>query len=103
MTSAIYCDINNATASGVADALCSDVWKHSEKCATRTLKILQLNINGTQRKIDELSCPLHDNNVHFACLQATKLNPNLNQKIKGYTELWRDRMKITGGGLAFLI
>ncbi|GFV34936.1 hypothetical protein TNCV_3482311 [Trichonephila clavipes] len=27
------------------------------------------------------------------CLQETKLNPNLNLKIKGYAELWRDRTK----------
>ncbi|GFW81567.1 hypothetical protein TNCV_2882441 [Trichonephila clavipes] len=102
MTRAVYCDINNATASGVPDALCSDVREHSEKYATRILNILQLNINGTQRKIDELSCLLHDNNVHVACLQETKLNPNLNLKVKGYTELRRDRTKSTGG-LAFLI
>ncbi|GFS98443.1 RNase H domain-containing protein [Trichonephila clavipes] len=62
-----------------------------------------LNINRTQRKIEELFCLLHDNNVHVACLQETKLNPNLNLKIKGYTDLWRDRTKSRGGGLSFLI
>ncbi|GFS97503.1 RNase H domain-containing protein [Trichonephila clavipes] len=56
-----------------------------------------------QRKIDELFCLFHDNYVHVACLQETKLNPNLNLKIKGYTDLWRDRTKSPGGGLAFLI
>ncbi|GFT70829.1 hypothetical protein TNCV_4163191 [Trichonephila clavipes] len=103
MTSTIYFDINNATTSRVADTLCSDVREHSEKYATRTLNILQLNSNGTQRKIDELSCHLHDNNVHIACLQETKLNPNLNIKIKEFTELRKDRTKSTGGGLVFLI
>ncbi|GFV59210.1 hypothetical protein TNCV_2339511 [Trichonephila clavipes] len=79
MRNAIDCDSNNATASGVADALCSDVREHSEKYATwHVLHILLLNINGTQRKTDELSCLLHDNNVHVACLQETKINPNLN-------------------------
>ncbi|GFW34750.1 hypothetical protein TNCV_953781 [Trichonephila clavipes] len=33
----------------------------------------------------------------------TKLNHNLNLKIKGYAELWRDRKKNPVGGLAFLI
>ncbi|GFV49428.1 hypothetical protein TNCV_1635021 [Trichonephila clavipes] len=56
-----------------------------------------------QREIDELCCLLHDKNVHVACLQETKLNPNLNLKIKGYAELWRDRTKNPGGGLEFLI
>ncbi|GFY77697.1 hypothetical protein TNIN_296631 [Trichonephila inaurata madagascariensis] len=60
-------------------------------------------MNGTQMKIDELSCLLHDNNVHVACLQETKLNLNLNLKIEGCTELRRDGMKSTGGGLTFLI
>ncbi|GFY70404.1 hypothetical protein TNIN_258091 [Trichonephila inaurata madagascariensis] len=99
MTIAIYCDINNATVSVVADALCSHIREHLEKYATRTLNILQLNINGTQREIDELYCLLHDNDAHAACLRETKLNPNLNLKIKGYTELQRDRTKSTGGGL----
>ncbi|GFU05474.1 hypothetical protein TNCV_3291161 [Trichonephila clavipes] len=90
------------------------VWKLGEGCQLRFrprhLTMVQnnevypqLDINGEQKKIDELFCLLHYNNVHVACLQETKLNPNLNLKIKGYTELWRDRTKSPLGGLAFLI
>ncbi|GFY63448.1 hypothetical protein TNIN_437481 [Trichonephila inaurata madagascariensis] len=130
MTSAIPCDIRlNATASGAtdapcpavqghadkcatrtsatasraADAPCSAVRGHADKCATRTLNILQLNINGTQKKLDELSCILHENNIHIACLQETKLNQNLKLKVKGYTTIRKDRSDNPGGGLAFLV
>ncbi|GFT26509.1 hypothetical protein TNCV_3603591 [Trichonephila clavipes] len=66
----------------------------------RNLNILQLNINDTQRKIEELTEILNVNKVHIACLQETKLNPNLKRKIKGFTTLRKDR---PGGGLAFLV
>ncbi|GFY11415.1 uncharacterized protein TNCV_3182571 [Trichonephila clavipes] len=59
--------LNHATMSRVANALCSDVREHSEKYATSTLNILQLNINLTQRKIDELSCLLHYNRFTRKC------------------------------------
>ncbi|GFW26478.1 hypothetical protein TNCV_1164151 [Trichonephila clavipes] len=55
MNSAILSDSDNVTAFGVADAPRVEVRAHGEKYATRTLNILQLNINGTQRKIEELT------------------------------------------------
>ncbi|GFS52155.1 reverse transcriptase domain-containing protein [Trichonephila clavipes] len=82
MNSAILSDTDNVTAFGVADAPRVEVWAHGEKYTTRTLNILQLNINGTQRKIEELTEILNVNKVHIACLQETKLNPNLKLKIK---------------------
>ncbi|GFX62263.1 hypothetical protein TNCV_3306371 [Trichonephila clavipes] len=82
MNSAILSDSDNVTAFGVADAPRVEVRTHGEKYATRTLNILQLNINGTQRKIEELTEILNVNKVHIACLQETKLNPNLKLKIK---------------------
>ncbi|GFY69750.1 reverse transcriptase domain-containing protein [Trichonephila inaurata madagascariensis] len=64
MTSAMPWDIRlNATASGSADAPCPEVRGHADKCAMRTLNILQLIINGTQKKLNELSCILHENNI----------------------------------------
>ncbi|GFW58262.1 hypothetical protein TNCV_2634361 [Trichonephila clavipes] len=98
MNSAILSDTDNVTAFRVADAPQVEVRAHGEKYATRTLNILQLNINGTQRKIEELTEILSVNKVHIACLQETKLNPNL--KIKGFTTLRKDR---PGGDLAFLV
>lgn len=101
--SAISVSSVNATAYGAADASCSAVRGHVEKSATRTVNILQLNINGTQKKLPELSSILYSQNVHVACLQETKLNPKLNLKIKGYTAIRRDRLTNPGGGVAFLI
>ncbi|GFY01301.1 reverse transcriptase domain-containing protein [Trichonephila clavipes] len=104
MNSAILSDSDNVNAFGVADALRVEVRAHGEKYATRTLNILQLNINGTQRKIEELTEILNVNKVHITCLQETKLNPNLKLKIKGFTTtLRKDRKDRPGGGLAFLI
>ncbi|GFY45441.1 hypothetical protein TNIN_234541 [Trichonephila inaurata madagascariensis] len=53
-----------------------------EKFATRTLNILQLKINGTQKKLDGQSDIINQNNIHVACLQETTLNRYLNMKIK---------------------
>lgn len=64
---------------------------------------MQLNINGTQRKVSELTQILKKNNVHIACLQETKLNPNLKLTIRGYATLRKDRKNRSGGGLAFLV
>ncbi|GFT70775.1 reverse transcriptase domain-containing protein [Trichonephila clavipes] len=78
INSAILSDSDNVTAFGVADAPRVEVWAHGEKYATRTLN---LNINGTQRKIEELTVILNVNKVHIACLQVVKHNPNLKLKI----------------------
>ncbi|GFW33684.1 hypothetical protein TNCV_2212161 [Trichonephila clavipes] len=61
---AILSDSDNVTAFGVADAPRVEVRAHGEKYATRTLNILQLNINGTQRKIEELTEILNVNKVY---------------------------------------
>ncbi|GFY62283.1 hypothetical protein TNIN_182891 [Trichonephila inaurata madagascariensis] len=77
-----------ATIYQVAEVLGSNyVWEHYEKGATRTLNILQLNINGTQRKRDELQDILMKHDIQTACLQKTELNENLQFNIKGYTIL----------------
>ncbi|GFW80950.1 hypothetical protein TNCV_3780291 [Trichonephila clavipes] len=101
--SAILSDTDNVPAFVVADAPRVEVRDHGEKYATRTLNILQLNINGTQRKIKELTEILNVNKVQIACLRETKLNPNLKLKIKGFTTLRKDRKDRPGGGLAFLV
>ncbi|GIY47424.1 hypothetical protein CDAR_177291 [Caerostris darwini] len=101
------CDISKSsldvTAPGVADATRLAVRGHVDKYATRTINFLQLNINGIQRKVAELSDILHTNNIYVACLQETKLNHKLCFKIKGYTTIRKDRLTGTGGGLAFLV
>ncbi|KAF8791637.1 hypothetical protein HNY73_006478 [Argiope bruennichi] len=56
-----------------------------------------------QRKTEELSDILHQNNIHMACQQETKLNPNLTLRIKGYTTIRKDRSDRSCGRLAFLI
>ncbi|GIY51512.1 reverse transcriptase domain-containing protein [Caerostris darwini] len=86
-----------------SDATRPAVRGHVGKYATRTINFLQLNINGTQRKVAELSGILHTNNIHVACLQGTKLNHKLSFKIKGYTAIRKYRPISTGGGLAFLV
>ncbi|GFW07932.1 hypothetical protein TNCV_3920651 [Trichonephila clavipes] len=48
-------------------------------------------LNNPKRKIEELTEILNVNKVHIACLQETKLNPNLKLKIKGFTTLRKDR------------
>ncbi|GFU22692.1 hypothetical protein TNCV_762701 [Trichonephila clavipes] len=91
MNSTILSDTDNVTTFGVADSPRVEVRAHDEKYATRTLNILQLNINGTQRKFEELTEIFNVNKVHTACLQETKRNPNLKLKIKGFTNLRKDR------------
>ncbi|UYV68143.1 K02A2.6-like [Cordylochernes scorpioides] len=74
---------SNATASRVIAASGAAARAPDEKSTTRThLNLLQLNINGTQRKTEELTCLLRDKNVHIACFQETKLNQNLRFNIK---------------------
>ncbi|UYV78935.1 hypothetical protein LAZ67_17000317, partial [Cordylochernes scorpioides] len=95
---------SKTTASGVTTAAGAVARAPDEKSTTRTqFNLLQLNINGTQRKKKELTCLLRDNNVHIACLQETKLNHNLRFNIKGYTTLRKDISGKFGGGLAVWI
>ncbi|GIZ05397.1 hypothetical protein CEXT_717941 [Caerostris extrusa] len=67
------CDISksslDATASGAAEATRPAVRGHVDKYATRTINVLQLNINGTPRKVAELSDILHTN-IISRCLLA---------------------------------
>ncbi|GFV00205.1 reverse transcriptase domain-containing protein [Trichonephila clavipes] len=70
MNGAILSDSDNVTAFGVADASRVEVRAHGEKYATRTLNILQLNINGTQRKIEELTEILNANKQEVTIINA---------------------------------
>ena len=73
----------------------------------RTLKILQLNINGINNKIAELQQFLNEENIDIAAIQETRLHPsNKTPEIKGYSCTRKDRplpassnTKINGGGL----
>ena len=70
MTRAIVSSLN-ATASGGDDAMHPAAQGCIGKYAMRTLNILQLNINSTQKKSKELASLLHKNNIHVAYLQET--------------------------------
>ncbi|GFX68338.1 hypothetical protein TNCV_2817121 [Trichonephila clavipes] len=81
---------SHVIASGAEDVPCSAFRYHVDKFVTWTVNFLQLNINGTRKKTDELSSILHTHNIHVACLQETKLNSKLNLKVKGYTVIRKD-------------
>ena len=73
----------------------------------RTLKILQLNINGINNKLAELQQFLNEENIDIAAIQETRLHPsNKTPEIKGYSCTRKDRpisassnVRINGGGL----
>ncbi|GFW17086.1 hypothetical protein TNCV_2762101 [Trichonephila clavipes] len=67
------------------------------------MNFLQLNINDAQRKIDELSSTIHTQNIHVDTLQKTKLNSELNLKVKGYRDIRKDRPNSSGGCIAFFV
>ncbi|GFU22734.1 hypothetical protein TNCV_763091 [Trichonephila clavipes] len=103
MNSAILSDTDNVTTFGVADSPRVEVRATDKKYATRTLNILQLNINGTLRKLEELTEIFNVNKVHTTCLQETKRNPNLKLKIKGFTNLRKDRKDLQMATLLSLL
>ncbi|GFY50198.1 hypothetical protein TNIN_149111 [Trichonephila inaurata madagascariensis] len=67
------------------------------------MNFCQLNTNDTQRKTDELSSIFHTHNIHVDSLQKTKLNSELNLKVKGYTAIRKDRQNSSGGKIAFFV
>ncbi|WP_442985339.1 endonuclease/exonuclease/phosphatase family protein, partial [Salmonella sp. zj-h17] len=77
--------------------------KNDNEVHESTLKILQLNINGTQSKLSQFQQMLNKYNIDLACIQETKLNTNLKLNINGYTTIRKDRQSKNGGGIAFVI
>ena len=68
-----------------------------------SLNILQLNINGLQKKTTELSLFLKEHNIHIAALQETKMDPARKlPTIPNYTIIRADRTN-HGGGLSLLV
>ena len=58
----------------------------------KTLNILQLNINGIQNKHMQLKTLLHEQNIHIATIQETKLHKDkTTPNFPGYTTLRHDR------------
>ncbi|GFW17444.1 hypothetical protein TNCV_3240741 [Trichonephila clavipes] len=84
-------------------ALNSRIGKRNAGDAKRLYRERYPQRNAPDRKIEELTEILNVNKVHIACLQETKLNPNLKLKIKGLTTLRKDRKDRAGGGLVFLV
>lgn len=67
------------------------------------LTILQFNINGLRRHLDELLTYAHVKKIDVLALQETKMGPKAkNPPTPGYTLLRKDRTT-TGGGVAFLV
>ena len=69
-----------------------------------TLNILQINTNGIRNKIMELRALLHEQHIHIATIQESKLTTTSNTpSFPGYTTLRHDRPTRGGGGLLTLI
>ena len=66
----------------------------------KQLNILQLNINGINTKLDELTQLTADQHIDIITIQETKLRPtSKTPKIPGYTPIRQDRRDKDGGGL----
>ena len=69
-----------------------------------TLNILKINTNGIRNKIMELRALLHEQHIHIATIQESKLTTTSNTpSFPGYTTLRHDRPTRGGGGLLTLI
>ena len=69
-----------------------------------TLNILQINTNGIRNKIMELRVLLHEQHIHIATIQESKLTTtSTTPSFPGYTTLGHDRPVRGGGGLLTLI
>ena len=69
-----------------------------------TLNILQINTNGMRNKIMELRVLLHEQRIHIATIQESKLTTTITTpSFPGYTTLRHDRPIRGGGGLLTLI
>ncbi|XP_065363210.1 uncharacterized protein LOC135956600 [Calliphora vicina] len=68
------------------------------------ISILQLNCNGLQGKISEITRFMRQHNIVVAAVQETKLTSNSSlQSCNGYNVLRKDRTRGNGGGIAFII
>ena len=64
------------------------------------IKILQLNINGIQNKIAELTQLTHESSPDIITIQESKLSTASNKiNIPGYITIRKDRQNKVGGGL----
>lgn len=70
---------------------------------TKSLKILQWNAEGIQKKKEALKIFLHEKEIDVACIQETHLNSNLRFSIRGYTCIRQDREIRPKGGILTLI
>ena len=68
------------------------------------LIILQVNINGLRKKLEELKLLIHDTHADIITIQETKLNPKAKTpKIHNFTAVRTHRLHKAGGGLITLI
>ena len=72
--------------------------------AISKFKILQFNCNGLRNKITEIMLWMIEKDIKIAAFQETKLSENIQiGDLGNFTLLRKDRLKDSGGGLAFLI
>ena len=74
--------------------------KTSNKQRFAQLRIMQININGINNKLAELTDLIHNTNTDIVTIQETKLTTNSKTpQITGYTAIRTDRQQNKGGGL----
>ena len=62
--------------------------------------MLQVNINGLRKKLEELKLLIHDKHADIITIQETKLTPKAKTpKIHNFTAVRTDRLHNAGGGL----
>ena len=68
----------------------------------QNLKILQLNVDGLGKKIEEIKNLIFEESLDILCLTETKLTKNISNsrvQVQGYDFLRLDRKHKMGGGL----
>ena len=91
---------------GTSSSSCGARRRDQEAKATgqsTTLKILQWNCEGIQKKKEALRDLLTKEKIDVACIQETHLNSNLRLSIRGYQCFRKDRENRHKGGVAILV
>ena len=70
----------------------------------RNLIILQVNINGIKKKLEELKLLIHDTHADIITIQEIKFTPkDKSHKVHNFTTVRNDRLHKAGCGLITLI
>ena len=77
--------------------------RHSSRSETNLI-ILQVNINGIKKTLEESKLLIHDTHADIITFQDTKLTPKANTpNVHNFTTVRTDRLHKTGGGHITLI